>query len=349
MSKPIDLDQMRKVLLVRADRMGDVVLTTPVFSAIKEQRPDWKVGVLVSREYGDLVRANPFVDEVFLYDKDGSEKSLLGNWRFISRLRKSKYDAAVHFHPRSRMHWISFLAGIPVRIGYRHKNFRRLTHRLPYDKPKGGRHEAECNFDLLKLLGIEKPGALKLHVPLQEEFRASVETKLASLKRFVVVHPSASSPSKIWLSEYFSQVADHIFERFKAGAVLIGSTADQKFTEAVKSRMKSEPLDLTGRLGVGELPWLFKKAKLVISNDTGPAHVAAAVGTPVLSIFGRNRPGLGPDRWRPMGPASYFLQKDVGCAVCPADLCKIDFKCLKELTPEEVKRWLDAHVEIFSG
>ena len=100
--------------------------------------------------------------------------------------------------------------------------------------------------------------------------------------------------------------------------------------------MKAKSLNLSGKLSLGTLGWLLKKAKLLVSNDSGPAHLATAVDTPVVSIFGRNQPGLNPIRWRPISERSAYIHKDVGCVECLAHKCQIDFKCLKEIKVEEV-------------
>ena len=100
--------------------------------------------------------------------------------------------------------------------------------------------------------------------------------------------------------------------------------------------MIHEPINLSGRTTVGELTALFSKCKLFVSNDSGPVHIACAVGTPVISIFGRKDPGLSPERWGPRGEKSVFFHKDVGCTVCLAHNCKIGFKCLEAVTPSEV-------------
>jgi len=323
------------------------VVTTPVFSAIKKQIPNVYLAILVSKENRDLVEGNPFLDEVILYDKQGSEKSLWRNYQFIRSLKAKKFDAVIHFHPRSRAYWISYLAGIPIRIGYRLKAHRLLTHAFPYRKPEGKKHEAKYNFDLLSLFGIDQPEKLELCIPLRDEHKEIVERYLSDFGRYVVFNPSASSLSKIWPAAYFATVADQLFERYGLTPVIIGGTQDKHSSDLMKKNMRSPFLDLTGKLKLGSLAWLFKQSEFLISNDTGPVHIAAAVETPVLSIFGRNLAGLGPSRWRPLGEESHYIQKDVGCTACLADACEINFRCLKWLTPEEVLQTIERKFSLF--
>lgn len=348
MHRMIDPTKTKKILLVRTDRLGDVVVTTPVFSAIKAKYPDIFLGVMVSKPYLDLVRGNPYVDEVLVYDKEGSEKAFKGILRFALELRRKRYNAAVHFHPRNRSYWTSWLAGIPIRIGYRYKQSWLLTHAYVYDKPEGKKHEAQYSFDLLRAFHISEPRRLESYVPLHPEYRDAVERCVSGIGPYVAFNPSASSPSKIWPARYFAEVADELAARYGLDIVITGGEGETRFSESVKQNMKSSALDLTGKLGVGQLAWLLKGAKLLISNDTGPVHIASALDTPVISIFGRTLAGLGPRRWKPLGIRSYHLQKDIGCMKCLADDCEIDFRCLTELRPNDVMTFIDQHAGVFS-
>jgi len=345
----IDPHHLKKLLVVRADRMGDVVITTPVFPAIKHQFPKIHLAVLVDRAYGAFIEGNPYVDELLVYDKQGTEKSLWGAYTFIRRLEAKTFDAAILFHPRNRMSWTAFLAHIPIRVGYRAKNFALLTHSIPYNKPAGEKHEAEYNFELLRLLGIQEPRVKEPFIPFCDVYRDKLDVLLDTRMKYVVFNPSASTPSKIWPAAYFAQVADYIYEKHQATPVMIGSKSDLPFSQAMSQKMKSRAIDLTGKLDVGSLAWLFRRARLFVSNDTGPVHVAAAVNTPVVSIFLRNLPGLGPTRWRPLGFNGHYLLEDLVKTAAFANHGKIEESMLKSLTPGAVirlieeKKWLESY------
>ena len=149
--KPLDLDEFppERILITRTDRLGDLVLSTPVFEALRHKFPDSYLACLTFLENRPVVEGNPYLDEVILYDKKGSEKSWWGNFRFALALARKRFDVAIHLHPTNRMHLVSWLAGIPFRIGYRKKNDWILTHAIYDRKGEGARHEAEYNFDLL--------------------------------------------------------------------------------------------------------------------------------------------------------------------------------------------------------
>jgi ADP-heptose:LPS heptosyltransferase len=152
----------------------------------------------------------------------------------------------------------------------------------------------------------------------------------------VVLNPSASCPSKIWPAERFAQLARQMTEKYGAACILIGSARDRDIIARVKALAGIPLHDLSGQLSLGMLGWLLSRSALLISNDSGPVHIANAVGTPVISIFGRKQAGLSPARWRPLGENSKVVWKDVGCGECLAHNCEIHFLCLDAISVEDV-------------
>ncbi|MBI4373071.1 MAG: lipopolysaccharide heptosyltransferase II [Candidatus Omnitrophica bacterium] len=342
--QPIPLSGIKKILVSRTDRIGDVVLSTPVFRAIKEKYTNAYVAAMVLKETAPLVQGNPWIDEVIIYDKKGRHKSWWQTFLFGLDLRKKGFDVAIHLHATNRVNIISWLASIPLRIGYqvelgRHgRNHFLLTNVVREKKWQGEKHEAEYNFDLLTLLDIPKPERLELYFPLLEsDIHALNQVLPKDLNRqYMVFHPSASCISKRWSPERMAKVADRLVQNYDILPVIIGEGPGVFHAAQMQEFMQEKALNLAGKLSLGMLAWLLKRARLLISNDSGPVHIAAAVRTPVISIFGRNQPGLSPTRWKALSENSSFLQKDVGCVECLAHRCQIDFKCLKELKVEDV-------------
>ena len=333
----------QQILVTRTDRIGDLVLSTPVFEALRRKFPGAHLACLTLLENRSVVEGNPYLNEVILYDKHGSEKGWWGNFIFSQKLAGKKFDAVIHLHPTNRMHLMSWLARIPVRIGYRKKNGWALTHSIEDKKAEGLRHESEYNFDLLKFLDAELPPRVSTHFPLKEKDRISLEILLRNLdfhgvKPYVVLNPSASCPSKIWPASRFAALSDRIQKEHRFQTALIGSRQDRLFAAKVKERSETPIFDLSGKLSLGMLGWFLKRARLLISNDSGPVHVARAVGTPVISIFGRNLSGLSPKRWGPLGDGGVVVHKEVACPVCLAHRCRINFLCLDVVSVEDVFR-----------
>lgn len=343
--KPINLPEKPRILVTRVDRIGDVVLSTPVFPAIKAKYPESHVALIVVKGREALVEGNPWIDEVIAYDKKGKDGSWWETFLFSQSLRRKKFDVVINLHATNRVNLISWLAGIPIRIGYKRKNYQLLTHAIEERKREGEFHEAEYNFDLLRLIEVPKPEHLELYFPLNQADGVSFRSQSPELegKRYVVFHPSASCPSKIWPVQKMAELADRMVEQYGIFPVIVAGFDGVKESSAMSSVMKNKHLNLGGKLSLGVLGWVLKNTRLLVSNDSGPVHIACAVGTPVISIFGRNQAGLSAKRWGPLSQKSSWIQKDVGCIECFAHDCRIDFKCLKELTVsdllDEVKKY----------
>ncbi len=329
-----------RILIARTDRLGDVVLSTPVIKFLREKYPRAYIAFMVRPENRDVVANNPYLDEVLLYDKNHYHKSLFKTLVFALGLRKKKFDTAIALHPENRVHIMLFVAGIPVRIGYDRKLGVLLTKRLPHHKQEGLKHEIDYNFELIKELGLDTEGAdRRPYMVTSSADKELVDSVLRDhdLKRdMIAVHPGASCPSKRWMPERFAEVAKRLSREYKADIVLVGGDETVEYSRVVASSIGPEARNFTGMLRVGELAELLSRCRVFISNDSGPVHVAVARGTPVVVIFGRKDPGLSPRRWGPVGADSVVLHGDAGCSVCKAHNCEKEFECLKAVTAEDV-------------
>ena len=331
----------RRILIVRTDRIGDVLLSTPVIKALRDHYPLSYIAMIVSVQTKDLVEGNPYLDRVIVFDKDKQHKGLFRTLSFSKKLKQMQFDVAIILHPTMRVHFICFLAGIKERIGYDRKAPYFLTKTIPHTKQNGLKHEVEYNFDLLKPLGITTVYR-ELYMPIKMSSERLVEDLLKQAgitpqDKIVVVNPAASCISKRWPLQKFSEVIDRLMSAYPYLKVLIITDSIQRpIAEELLSLTESKPIDVSGRFNLSQLASLFKRCALVISNDSGPVHLSVAVGTPVISIFGRNQPGLGPRRWGPLGKSDVVLHKKTECAPCLAHACQQDFKCLEAVSVEEV-------------
>ena len=321
--------------------MGDVVLSLPAIKAARKAFPDAYIAVMVQPRMDDLLKGNPYIDEVIVYDKNKRHKGIFNNAGFIKQLRSKRFDTALILHSTKRINLICFLTGIPRRIGYaRGKADFFLTDKIPYAKKTGEKHEAEYSLDVLRHLGIDAEFSLPfIYVSNDDEKKADALLKgmgIGAGEKFAILHPGASCVSKMWPLENFAKTGDMLIKDLNM-KVMINLAPDQaSLGEKVRGAMNSKPIFFCRPTTLGELAALFKKASLVISNDSGPVHVASGVGTPVISIFGRNQKGLSPARWRPLGDKAAAIHKDIGCIECLAHDCKKGFLCLKAITAEEV-------------
>ncbi len=333
----------RKILLVRTDRLGDLVLTTPAIKAVRDAYPDAYIAMIV-RPYGELVvKDNPYLDEVIVYDKSGLHRSAIATIRFALRLRKAGFDRAIIFHPTNRMHIIAYIANIPRRVGYDNRLSFLLTDRIKNLKHEGKKHERDYTLDLLKALGIESDEK-ELYVAVDNNARSDIGQILSNhgimiKDRLVTLHPGASCISKIWPSERFAKLADTLIEKHNVKIAIIGGKEKRDLfcVDSVKKFMRKQAIYFKGTLDIKGLAALLKRSTLFISNDSGPVHIATAVGTPVVDIFGRNQPGLSPVRWGPLGKKDIVIHKDVGCKNrCFAHNCEKNFACLAAVSVDDI-------------
>jgi len=337
------------ILIVRTDRIGDVILTTPAVVALRQAYPKACITIMVTPATREIVDGNPNLDEVIVYEQKGAHKGFSGYWKFIAELRERKFDLAIIYHTKKRFNLICFLAGIPNRVGFQNNKFGfLLTHKIKDTRPLGDKHEYEYCLEVLKHLGVDAR-ARELFFPLHQDSEIWVENFLRQndlrgrdSQKLIAVHPGASCISKRWLPERFAELIEKLFWHYDAQIILVGGPETKSISDAIKSKVKASILDVTGQTTVSQLASLLKRCHLLISNDSGPVHVAVAVGTPVISIFGRNQAGLSPTRWRPLGPKDIVLHREVGCEVCLAHNCQIEFKCLWAITADDVLEAVDA-------
>jgi len=331
---------MKKILITRTDRIGDVLLSTPVFRAVREKYPESYIAVIVRPYAKDIVEGNPYIDEVIIYDKYGVHKSFFGSLKFSLNLAKQKFNIAIILHPTNRMHLITFFTGIPERVGFYKKCGFLLTRRIPHTKQLGQKHELDYTLDVVRAIGIE-PTQKLLFFPLRRDIDLKIKNALREkdvedTDKLVIVHPAASCVSKRWPSACFAKLADELIKKYGVKIVVISSKEGKTYARDMLNRMHYEAIDFSGETTVSEIGSLIKRSELLVSNDSGPVHIAVALGTPVISIFGRKDAGLSPVRWRPLGARDIVFHKSVGCLSCMAHNCNNYFKCLSAITTEEV-------------
>lgn len=339
-------DNFKRILVVRTDRIGDVLLSTPVIKALRDVYPNAFIAMMVSPYAKDIVSGNPCLDEVIIYDKDSKHKSWRRSIKFSQNLKKKKFEAAIILHPTNRAHLITYFAGIPKRIGFNRKFGFLLTDRIEHGKQLGERHELEYTLDLVRYLGIE-PKDKSPFMPIKPEAENWVadifrQQGIREIDKLLAIHPGASCPSKIWPNVRFAEVADRLIEKYGFKVLVVCGPKDITLAQQVIKNMHHPAVNLAGRTSVSQLASVLKRCCLFISNDSGPVHIASAVGTPVISIFGRSQKGLSPARWGPLGVKDKILHQEVGCIECLAHNCTKQFACLKAITVDDVLNAADA-------
>ncbi len=332
-----------RILILRLDRFGDVMLTLPAIAAIRKRFPEARISVMLRPYTRSLLEGHPLIDEVIVYEyqKKGRHTFPRGYARFVQEIIERRFDMAFVLHPSVRAHLLPFLAGIPYRIGFDSNLSFLLTKAVPDQRNQGLKHESEYTLDVIRAFGIsENSGELPPFpvFPEQNEksdalFRASGWRENESM---IALHPGASCPSKRWPKERFAETAKKLKEGGSFKFVIVGGGEEKEAGDFLARELGSDALNMAGMLSLKETAALLKRCRLLISNDSGPVHLAAAVGTKTLTIFGRNQAGLSARRWKALGAGHATIQKNVGCVVCLAHRCTIDFECLKAVEVGEV-------------
>ncbi len=342
------MENFKRILITRTDRIGDVLLSTPVVKALRKRFPRSHIAIMVRPYARDIVLGNPYLDQVIIYDKYGAQRSFLASIKFAWGLKKKKFDLALILHPTNRVHLVTFLAGIKKRVGFNRKMAFLLTDKIEHKKQQGQKHELQYSLDIIRFLGIE-PGVPPdqrlcsggLFMPIRQDSEIYIEQFLATQgfqrgDKMIALHPGASCPSKIWPKERFAELASKLADKFKVKVVVVAGPDDIDIGKDLIDFMHCACIDACGETSVSQLASLLRRCCLFISNDSGPVHIATAVGVPVVAIFGRSQAGLGPRRWGPTGKDDIVLHKDVGCKVCLAHNCQKGFACLGAISVEQV-------------
>lgn len=301
-----------KILVVRTDRIGDVVLSTPALRLLRDACPNAKISILVSKTTFDLVEGNPDIDEIIVDDKEGENKGLAGYLKLVTAIKKKRFELAVVFHTKKRTNLLCYLAGIPRRVGFKDKKFGfLLTDPIKDARFMGEKHESEYCLDVLRHVGISGQG-YKLFVPIKDSALEWVEKKLfqSNVSRYekqIALHLGASDPSKCWPPEKFAEFINQYSVNKNIIFLLIGADNIKSQGEVVVQLSKRPLVNLIGQTTVAQMAALISKCDLLVSNDSGPVHVASGLGVPVVSIFTRNQPGINCQRWRPLGEKSRFV------------------------------------------
>jgi ADP-heptose:LPS heptosyltransferase len=294
---------MKKILAIRTDRFGEFLLNIPAFRAIKESFSGVTLSVAASESVAPLARAVPFIDEVIVWP--AMPWSVARTLALAADLRRRRFDAAAVLNSSVYAHHAVFLAGIPFRVGYRRKHACLLTATLKDEKDLGRKHEVEHNLELVGLLGAStEDRSLVLCVPADVRARVDAEFGFLKDERPVAVHPWTSDPVKQWPLERFLELVKALAGRHRV--VLIGRPED--WHKPLEVRGLPNVLDLSRRTTLLEAAAVLERCRVLVSCDSGPVHLACAVGTPVVALFRNDMPGKNPERWGPWGDKNVVVQ-----------------------------------------
>ena len=336
----MDGDREKRLLIVRTDKIGDVTLSLPVVSALKRIFPDSSVDMLLSPLTGELVSGHPHVSEIVADEEKGIHKNLSGFLRLVALLRSRKYHLAVLLHPTFRLALALFLAGIPRRIGSGYRWYQFLfTDKIYEHRRSALKHEVEYNLNMLYSLGGEVEH-VRFNIRVLPEAIRKIDSRLRqsglkSSERFIILHPGSGGSARDWPAHKFAELGDSLMNELNFGVILTGNRDEAALVSEVSRRMKQKPLLETCDLTLKEYIALIQRSHLFVSNSTGPMHIAAAIGTPVIALF----PPIvhcGPRRWGPYGKGHRVIMPRVPpCKRCIRESCQY-YDCMEGIPVAEV-------------
>ena len=336
----------RNILIRGTNWVGDAVISVPAMREIRRIFPDAHIALFVRPWVRDVYTAVDFVDEILDYDKSGIHRGLPGFFKLIADLRRRRFDLAVLLQNAFEAACIAWCARIPRRIGYaRDGRSLLLTDACPIDPAVHGEHQAYYYLGILSALGLPafNPRAYRdsppdISIGVRDSDRAAARKMLESRgipegETVVGINPGAFyGEAKRWFPDRYAAVADALAGRYGARILIFGSTADRSTAEDVAANMKRPAVVLAGQTTLGQLMGLLKECRLLITNDSGPMHLAAALDVPQLALFG----STSETATGPLGRQSIVIKQPVDCNPCFLRKCPTDFRCMRNISVQQV-------------
>ena len=327
---------MKRILIFELNWMGDILFSFPFIRAIRKIFPNAYIECVVVPRYVDLLINTPWINDVHVLSDSNKFSSISEKIAFIRMIKKEKYDICFFLKPSRIKTVMALLAGIPERIGFAGKE-APLTKKV--EMPSEHMHRADQILALAGAVGVtQADGTYEYFLSEEDEERAGILLHGAGggIRRMVAVNPGGNWEAKRWPTGNFVRLAKGILNRFDDVEIMItGSKKDIKIAQDIVSNVRDNRCYmLAGKTGLNELAVLFKRCSLVISADSGPLHLASAVGCTTIGLFG-------PTSYKITGPRgkgeNIVIQKDIDCKVpCYVKTCDRDYICMKAITVNEV-------------
>ncbi len=338
----------KNILVIATDKhIGDLVLSLFAINELKKYFKGKRFYLVIDSRLTDIIKTINGMDNILLYPrKQLMEESFMNRLfilsGFLRKLRNIRPDIAIDLHGRVSSSTITFLSGAPLRIG--HSNAKRafLYNRKIHLVDK--RHKFYSYLEIASAAGVQA-GPRSYHMNALEGWKTSVmsilkKEHITMNKPVICIHPGAGVIYKKWTVDGFAGIADWLIAK-DFQVVFVGGGNDLQEINKIISMMKHTPHNLGDKLSIGELIAFFEISSLFIGNDSGPMHLASAAGTPVIALFGSGNE----TRWGPLTERSIVLRGAERCEKCKRKECEHDFRCIKRITPDDVKNAIEKIID----
>ena len=328
----------KRILIFNVNWLGDVLFSTATIRNIRRNYPHSFIACVIPSRCYPILKDNPHLDEVIIFDEKDRHRGVIAKLSFVKQLKDRNFDIVYLLHRSMSRALICRLADIKERVGYLTKKRGFLLTRKFLSPHRDSMHRIDYYLNIIEKAGLKVEDRY-LEFFFKEEDVNFVDQFLkkngiSGDERLIVINPGGNWMPKRWPKDYWAHLSDRLIGELKAKVVITGSHADIALAGDIKNSMKEVPVASCGALNIKQLGALAKKADLFITADTGPLHIATAVGAKkIIAIFGPTSPAI-------TGPYPetnvVILQKDVGCSIpCYKVDCK-DNRCMKAITPEDV-------------
>jgi heptosyltransferase II len=335
-------EQVARLMVRMPNWIGDAVMATPALAVLRRAFPAAQITVVANPLVAELFVHHPDCDHVLRFVKRSGREGLVDLWRFALLLRRERFNLAVLLQNAFEAAALTVLAGIPQRAGYRTEGRGLLlTHGVPAVDKKHGLHHVDYYLQMLHGLGLGSDDRrLRLAVTADE---AAAAAELLGPGEWVAINPGASyGAAKRWIPGRFAAVADALAREYGFNVMLTGGPGEAEIGADIARAMQAQVLNLVGRTTVRELMAVLARCRLVITNDSGPMHIAAAFRVPIVAVFGPTDHTT----TSPLGQDCRIVRTPVDCAPCMLRECPIDHRCMTRVTADDV---LAAARELMGG
>lgn len=343
----VDFTQVKRVLVIKLQHLGDVLLTSPVFSSLKQQYPHLEVDALVYADTASMLEGNPHISQVFCIDrawKQQTRQKLIQELRLYRRLKQRDYQLIIGLTDRMRAAWLARLLRPTYSVAQKYPNKRgkfwcnSFSH--VYKQPQAPRHTVETHLDALRRIGLypqaeNKPLLMPIHSEADDKIKRLLESEKLQPGQFVVIHPASRWMFKSWNTQGFAAVLQALAALNIQTVMVSGpDETERNYVKAILEHQPHHTIDLSGQLSLPELAALVAQARCFVGLDSVAMHIAAAVYTPCVALFGPSSN----QSWHPWHVSHRIVASDFSCRPCGLDGCgggKIS-DCLQAIQPQAI-------------
>lgn len=322
-----------RILLIQIRQIGDVLLTTPLAKILKQHYPKSYIAFLAEKPSYDVISGNPYIDEAIVLNK--KERNFFSTIESIRKIRNKNFDLVIDTFGNPRSALITFFSGAKYRMGFDYRG-RKHFYNIKAKRSLKPKYAVDFKVDILKAIGVKsQERELYINVPAEAEEYIQNFLNSASITKddfLISISPVSRRSYKIWPKERFAQLSDLLISRYKAKVIFVWGPGERKYIEEIASIMQYKPIISCETRSLKELAALLKRCHLHIGNDNATKHIAVAIKTPTITIFGPSSN----ISWNPPDNMHKAIKKETHCINCDRHTCE-NLKCFDLITVDDVE------------